>query len=68
MDTDVGERLGEEGCIYCGGCIPVLDCFAGGGCCVWDSGVGWLDGGYSRTVLGGGIRTGHLDSRNHLHG
>jgi hypothetical protein len=36
--SDVGERLCEERSVYSGGSVPVLDCFAGGGCCVWDSG------------------------------
>lgn len=38
--ADVGECLGEEGGVYCGGGVPVLDSFAGWGCCVWDSSSG----------------------------
>lgn len=39
MCANIEERLREERGIYCGGGIPVLDCFAGGGCRVWDSTV-----------------------------
>jgi hypothetical protein len=67
--TDVGECLGEEGGIYCGGGIPILNRLARGSRCVWDS-AGWLlrMDGYCSTDSVGGIRTDHLDSKSHLHG
>jgi hypothetical protein len=36
--SDVGQRRGHEWHVDCLDGVPVLDCFAGGGCGVWDSG------------------------------
>lgn len=72
VNTDVGECLREEGGVYCGGSIPVLDCFAGGGCCVWDSGgVSHLINKalqYNMESMVNGVHTDHPDSKSHLHG
>jgi hypothetical protein len=67
VGADVGEGLREEGGVYCGDGVPVLDAGSGGGGCVWDS-VSTLA---YRMMLRVGCRgriTGRPGSRSHLRG